>query len=613
MMTHLLLAIANLLFLSHLSPASTLVDQGKRPNLILVISDDQRYDTLSATGNPCIQTPNLDRLAQEGALFESAFVTCSRCCPSRATILTGMYLHRHGVHSNAEVPGFLERQTSFAAVLQQSGYETAFIGKWHINDNDPRPRPGFDHWVGFHGQGQEARQGSYFDQQLLVDGSAVESTGFSADILTDFAEKWIHKQRQRPFLLILSFKNCHRPFHPPDYLVDQVDRAKIALPESLNQSADSLPTALQLEVEQRRYQRFFPDGEAAYADEYSRYLALVLSIDQSVQRLRRALEDSDQLDQTLFMVASDGGFLWGEHGLFSKGPPYEPSIRIPLLVRYGREIKPGTRITNLVLDLDIAPTMLEVAGVEVPRETQGSSLRSLWLDGDRSWREDFLYFEPFRDSLETGPVSVTLRSERWKLTRYRSGSIEDFLFDLRKDPEELENVASSPENKSLVQRLHQQIEQHLAAIGAPMGWANSVQKKRDRLPWKIYADSIVEILDQQFPATRISSTDELATFAEGVLLQHEADLRESFPSMSWSTLVDTDEEPEAVQIIWHVLLGKRGVSKLNNWLQEDWGKGSDPPKRVLFVVYDPDGWVKTDSSPRRGIYHRDRILLRFLR
>lgn len=408
----------------------------ERPNLVLVYVDDLRADGLSATGNPYLETPHLDRIAQEGVLFTRSYVTTSLCCPGRASVLTGKYAHKTGVTDNQPKRDFLASHRTVADSLADAGYETAFIGKWHMPNPNAAPRRGFDHWVSFEGQGQ------YFDQPLNVDGVQRSSKGFQTDVLAGYARRFIERERgERPFLLVLSLKNCHSPHLPPARHRGQLDGTPMALPESFDDDPRSLPASYREARLSRRNRGAHPHPEL-YEITVRRYWELVLSVDEAVGHLFAALEEQGIMDETCIAFTSDNGYLLGEHGLIQKGFAYEPSIRVPLCVRYPERIEAGTVIDSVTLNIDLAPTFLELAGLQVPPDVQGASLLST-LDGGTSGRSDFLYLAPwFRP--DGTPRELALGGGRYKYVRLRDAGLEERLFDLREDPGERRDLSADP-------------------------------------------------------------------------------------------------------------------------------------------------------------------------
>jgi N-acetylglucosamine-6-sulfatase len=436
-------------------------EPARRPNVVLILSDDQRYDTLGCTGNEHVATPNIDRLAREGALFTRAYVVTSLCCPARASLYTGQYAHRTGIRNNNDAGPFLAEQPGFPAALQAAGYETAFIGKWHIDNPGAAPQPGFDHWLSFEGQGQ------YEDETYTLDGTRKMLRGFNTDVLTEHAIAWLRAPREKPFALVLSVKNLHGPYFPPERHRGALARVSFPVPASFDDPPESL-SAFVREARLKLRNKFFTQGGGHEA--YVRgYHELVLSLDENVGRLLAALDELGVAQDTLVALTSDGGFLWGEHGMYRKRSSYEPSIRVPLLVRYPREIEPGSHVGALALNVDLAPTFLELAGAPVPGAMQGASLRALWTGTSHAWREQFLYVDAWADD-ELGPGELAVHDGRYKYVRYRTPLLEERLFDLEADPDERVDQSTAPAQAARVAAMRADVPRLLAALDAPAAW-----------------------------------------------------------------------------------------------------------------------------------------------
>ena len=409
----------------------------RRPNIVFILTDDQRFDALGCMGHPFVKTPNMDRLAKEGALFANAFVTTSLCSPSRASFLTGCYAHTHGVFNNSGRDPDPALPT-FPQLLQTAGYETAFIGKWHMAPADA-PRPGFDHWVSFKGQGR------YFNCPMNVDGKPYKATKYTADELADFATAWLRKPRSKPFCLYLSHKAVHAPFSPAKRHAGLYADAKV---ESRHHPKDRLGDKVP-------WGRKMP---ANWRDAVRSYYQAVTSVDENLGRVLKALGELGVLDGTAIVFAGDNGYFQGEHGgLWDKRAAYEPSMRIPLLMRYPPLAKPGSRPDALVLNIDLAPTLLDLAGIRPPASMQGRS----WLPalaGRDAGRESFLY-EYFRegDPRFNRPSAFAVRTRRWKYIEYPEHPKVVELYDLAADPHELDNLAAAPAHAATLQRLRAEL------------------------------------------------------------------------------------------------------------------------------------------------------------
>ena len=419
-----------------------------RPNVLVVYTDDQRFDSLSISGNPYIQTPHLDRIATEGALFERAYVTTSRCCPGRASFLTGKYATAHGVWGNHPEHDFMDEHRTIADLLDETGYETAWLGKWHLPNPGAVPVRSFDHWVSYEGPG------SHFDQAFNVDGKTVATAGFQADRLTDLALEFLDRDRSgAPFFLVLAFKNPHVPMTPAPRHAGSLDGVAIARPASAQDPFESLPAFV------RRLQR--GTRHAIDWDSWERnvraYWELCLSIDDNVGRVLDHLEASGELDRTLVILTTDNGQLLGEHGVEQKGVAYEPSIRVPLAMRWPEGVPAGARVGELALNVDLLPTILAAAGQASPADVHGRSLFEIFDNGAEPWRENFLSLLPnFGDG---GMVERALVGRRWKLVVDQADGFEEtWLYDLEGDPDERVNQADDPANGERVRAMREILE-----------------------------------------------------------------------------------------------------------------------------------------------------------
>ncbi|HCO94975.1 MAG TPA: acetylglucosamine-6-sulfatase [Phycisphaerales bacterium] len=418
------------------SGISTLAEQ---PNIVFILTDDQRFDAMGCVGHPWLKTPNMDRLAAEGVLFKNAFVTTSLCSPSRGSFLTGCYAHRHEVFRNN---GMDPKQSvaTFPELLQKAGYETAFVGKWHMARKNS-PRAGFEHWVSFTGQGR------YDKNKLNVDGQNVQSDTYVTDDLTDYAVRFLKKRHEKPFMLYLSHKAVHGPFAPAKRHANLYSDVEI---ESRHNPKDNLDTKP-------------PWGrkmDPKWKNQILAYYRCLAAVDESVGRVLQTLEQINALDNTVVIFAGDNGYFHGEHGgMWDKRAAYEPSMRIPLLMRYPCLVEPATICDEMVLNIDLAPTILELAGVRSLGTIQGQS----WLDvlKGRPGRSSFLY-EYFQeaDRKYKRPTILAVRTKRWKYVTYPlDDSLTGELYDMLKDPDELNNLIGNPDCINIIEKMKKELEQ----------------------------------------------------------------------------------------------------------------------------------------------------------
>ena len=441
------------------------------PNIVFVLVDDMRWDQLSLVGHPFVQTPNIDRIGAEGVLFENSYAITPLCSPSRASTLTGQYPHTNRIINNDRngLSFISHKLVTFPQLLRRAGYETAFIGKWHMGDDDTR-RPGFDHWISFRGQGL------YVDPVVNVNDKREQFTGYMTDMLNDWSVDFVKQERDKPFLLYLSHKAVHEPFIPAerhqDLYADQryspppVDEADLAGKPALQRDilpADPkfIPGATPEPAEPRLGRG--TSQQALYLD-YFRSLA---SVDEGVGMLFEALEETGQLDDTLFIFTSDNGFTLGEHGEFmNKRIAYEESLRVPLLMRYPRRIAPGSTRGQFALNLDIAPTLYDLAGVTPPVPIHGQSLWPVVDDADAEFRKEFLaeYFlekvSPLHETWQT------VRTERYKYIHYPDLQGMDELYDLQEDPKEQVNRLHSAEYHPVLRQMQDKLAELLRTTGA---------------------------------------------------------------------------------------------------------------------------------------------------
>jgi arylsulfatase A-like enzyme len=422
-----------------------------RPNIVFILLDDLRANALSCTGHTFVKTPNIDRIGLEGAIFRNAFVTTPLCVPSRACFLTGQYAHKHGKgfgrDGNNDEGG--RDLVTFPLLLRQSGYETAFFGKWHLGGGDD-PRPGFDRSVTFKGQGE------YVDPVISVDGKRSKIAGNVTDILSDHAVEFIQRRHDKPFLLYLSHKAVHAPYIPPPRHKDLFAEIPIVRAPSAQDNWEGKP------VLRRPGVKLSPnDSDFQTSDENIRdQLRCLVAVDEGVKRIFDALEQTKQLDQTMIVFSSDNGYFWGEHDLGGKHGAYEESIRVPLMVRYPKLIKPKTTFDQLALSIDVAPTFLELGGVAAPDGTHGRSLMPLLGGETTGWRSSILTEFFLGNGTPRFPTWQSVRTARWKYIRYVQFPDMDELYDLHADRMEMKNLVHDPaaaktlsEMKAALQRL----------------------------------------------------------------------------------------------------------------------------------------------------------------
>ena len=440
-----------------------------RPNIVFILVDDLRWDELGIAGHPYVKSPNIDRIGREGAMFPNAFLTTPLCSPSRAGFLTGQYPHTHGITDNVDRSAASHKLVTFPLLLHQAGYQTAFVGKWHMG-NDDSPRPGFDRWVSFKGQG------SYLNPIINEDGKSLKPSGYITDILTGYAVDFIKQPHDKPFLLYLAHKAIHpevmqrddgsvnladaETFIPAERHRQLYSGKKIPRRPSYKRPPDGKPAL------QRKIGDLPPLGaNTATSDEsiLGRQRSL-MAVEEGVGRILDALKEIGQLDRTVIVFASDNGYFYGEHGLsVERRLAYEESIRTPLLLRYPAVIKSGTMRDELVVNVDLAPTLLDLAGITPPSTMQGRSLMPLLKGASRiqpAWRDSFL-IEYYSDKVfprvnRMGYKAV--RTNRWKYIHYLELDGMDELYDLKADPFELKNVIDDPRAAKALADMRQEMD-----------------------------------------------------------------------------------------------------------------------------------------------------------
>ncbi len=427
-----------------------------RPNFLFIYTDDQRYDCLGAVQKeqgdnarfPWLQTPNLDRLAAEGIRFGNAFVVQSLCTPSRASFLTGTYTHTHGIFTN--FTPFPEDMMHFGRALTEAGYQTAYIGKWHMGQQSGQ-RPGFTWSASYLGQGV------FLDCPFEINGIETATDGWVDDVATDYAVDFIRKNSDHPFAVVLGYKSGHIPCIPPKRAKDLYRGEHMGpainhtdLPIYLGRVHLALPEHLK------------PFGNVLVEDEME-YFRTLTAIDDNVGRLMDLLDELDISENTMIIFTSDNGYHFGEHGIGDKRSAYEISMRIPMIVRYPGLSLNGTVNPANVLNIDVAPTVLDFAGLDIPGQMQGTSWKSLLEGKTEKIRDAFLYeyFFSYTDITDweiqtvNPPITPTieaLRTDKAKLITYPGRDWIE-LFDLVKDPYERDNLANDTEYAELLSEM----------------------------------------------------------------------------------------------------------------------------------------------------------------
>ncbi|HKB05263.1 MAG TPA: sulfatase [Gemmataceae bacterium] len=478
---------------------SEAADPPKMPNILFIFSDDHAYQALSAYGHPLrlLDTPNLDRIAQGGMRFDRCLVPNSICGPSRACVLTGKYSHANGFYNNTN-SRFDGSQVTFPKLLQQSGYQTAVIGKWHLVTNPT----GFDHWHILPGQGR------YYNPPMIKDGKQVTHDGYTTDLITDFSVDWLKsRDKTKPFLLMCQHKAPHREWSPalrhlghdkdrkypePDTLFDDyAGRGKAERDQDMTLARTFTPLDAKLvhppginDEQKKEWDKYYRPRNATFMEEnpkgkdlvrwrYNRYLhdylGCVKAVDEGVGKLLDYLDKEGLTENTIVAYSSDQGFYLGEHGWFDKRWIFEESLRTPLLVRWPGVTKPGSTNANLVSNIDFAATFLEAAGVEAPKDLHGRSLVPvLKRQTPADWRKSFYYhYYEF-----PGPHDVRKHygvvTDRYKLVRFYEPGVDYWeLFDLKSDPKELTSVYGKPEYAGVQKELETELARLRTELKVP--------------------------------------------------------------------------------------------------------------------------------------------------
>ncbi len=487
-------------------------EREKKPNIIFIMTDDHARQAISAYGSYRNETPNIDRLANEGMLFENAYVTNSICAPSRAVILTGKHSHINGKIDNSATR-FDSSQVSFPKLLQEAGYQTAIIGKWHL-----RSQPtGFDYWRILPGQGH------YYNPDFITPDGRERIEGYVTDIITDLAIGWLDdREEDKPFLLMYQHKAPHREWEPamrhyeeylgktfeePETLFDDYSgrgtaarTAEMSILDHMNMAGDTkihpdILTELGIEPKSdwdfraltSKFERYTEEQLAAWNESYGQmnyefmeeypgmdekdlmkfkyqrymqdYLGCIAAVDENVGRILDYVEDNGLADNTIIVYTSDQGFYLGEHGWFDKRFMYEESMSTPLIIRWPDQVKPGSRSTKLVQNLDFAETFLDAAGIAAPEDMQGESLLPLLKGQDTEWRDALYYHYYEYPAVHMVKKHYGIKTDRFKLIHFYDDVNEWELYDLENDPNEMKNVYEDPAYKGIREELEKKLEE----------------------------------------------------------------------------------------------------------------------------------------------------------
>ena len=425
--------------------------QAQKPNVLFILCDDLRWDSLGCTGHPHIKTPSIDKLAASGVNFKNTFCTTSLCSPSRASILSGKYAHAHTVVNNfTEYP---ENLKNFPGVLHDSGYQTAYFGKWHMGEENDNPRPGFDTFITHKGQGK------YFDTEFNIGGNRKVVPGYYTNVVTNMASEWIDKtDKNKPWLCMIGHKAPHSFYFPEPKYAHSFDKVEVPYPDTAFKLADK-PEWIKQRLNTWHgiygplfdYRKKFPDSSPEAVKDFAAmirsYWGTILSVDDSVGLLVKELEKRGELDRTIIVFMGDNGLLNGEHGMVDKRTMHEPSIRIPLIVRYPKlsDTKAPKKIDNLVLTVDMAPSLLELCDAPRLENIHGKSWVKMVQGDDPNWRKSFLYHYNYEKQFPYTPNVRGVRTDEWKFIHYPHGDDKPDrhlaeLYNIKNDPEERVNL-----------------------------------------------------------------------------------------------------------------------------------------------------------------------------
>jgi arylsulfatase A-like enzyme len=433
-----------------------------RPNVVMILLDDLRWDELGCTSHPYVKTPAVDRLAAEGMLFRNAFSVAPLCSPSRASFLTGRYPHQHGIVDNLDRSPLSHQLVTWPRVLHDAGYQTAWIGKWHMGVDDS-PRPGFDDWLSVKGQGR------YVDPPLNDNGRAVQGSGYVTDIFSDRAVAFLRKPRgPKPFCLYLSHKAVHPDleqradgtivnalatnFVPAERHAKLYEGATIPRRPNCDDALDGKP-ALQRKVDELPP---LGKGTATKDHEILGRQRMFAAVDEGIARLMATLDELGLTQNTIVVFSSDHGYFYGEHGLsFERRLAYEEAIRIPLIVRYPAQVAAGRSVDDVVLNIDVGPTLLELCSARFPQPVASRSFAALLRGEALPPRGPFL-IEHASDNVFArmrGMGYDAVRAAPYKFIRYREHPGMEELYNLESDPYELKNLAADPASQPLRREL----------------------------------------------------------------------------------------------------------------------------------------------------------------
>lgn len=475
----------------------------QKPNIVIIISDDHAYQAIGAYGGKIAKTPNIDRIAKEGVTFNKAYVTNSICGPSRAVILTGKYSHKNGFKDNVSYK-FDGSQDQFVKQLQTAGYQTAWIGKWHL-ESTPQ---GFNYHKILQGQGQ------YYNPDFInMDGKIEHIKGYVSNVIEDEVEKYLDsRDKSQPFCVVIGHKATHRTWIPDTCDMGMYDKVTFPLPKNFydnyanreaakvqdmsidktmlmaydlkmfSYSKNGDPTANRMNPEQRaKFDAYYKpidddlkarnlSGKELVEWKYQRYMrdyfSTAASLDRNIGRTLDYLDKNNLSKNTIVIYLSDQGFYLGEHGWFDKRFMYEESFRTPMVMRYPGVVKPGTKSDDFVLNMDIAPTVLNAAGIAIPKDIQGESFLPL-VNGAKAQGRDAIYYHYYENKEHSVSPHFGVKTKRYKLIRFYTRVNTWELYDLQKDPHEVSNLFGKKGYEKITQDLMSELKNQIDKYDDP--------------------------------------------------------------------------------------------------------------------------------------------------
>ncbi|ODS40953.1 MAG: acetylglucosamine-6-sulfatase [Candidatus Altiarchaeales archaeon WOR_SM1_79] len=449
--------------------------QLKKRNIIFILSDDHRFDVIGCLGkHPGLVTPNFDKLVKNGILFKHAYVTTSLCSPNRASVLTSQYAHNHGIINNQT--NLSDKILTFPQLLQKDGYKTAFVGKWHMGSVSDDPRPGFDRWVSFRGQGV------YFDPLFNIDGEHIKREGYITNLITEYSVDFIKNNKDRPFFLYMSHKAVHSGFNPPPRYKGKYKNIVVPKPKSYADTDENYKGKPEWVRKQRKSNHgvdMIMNGTMEFDEFYRNYCECVLGLDDSIGILFDTLEKEGLLEDTLIIYMGDNGYQFGEHGLVDKRTMYETSILVPFIVHCPALAQSGQTRNEFVLNIDIGPTFLDAAGITIPSSFQGRSILPLIKGEKIDWRKEFLYEYFWERAYPMTPTIQGIRTEKYSYMRYHGIWDVNELYDMENDSDQMNNligylpkgsraqgaIIKDPKLKQIVDELDKRLDELIITTG----------------------------------------------------------------------------------------------------------------------------------------------------